>query len=270
MPGGPLSLATAASHQHQASDPLRVAAGHGAEIIGILSAMKIGILETGAPPPDLKDRFGSYGDMFRDLLGPEFSYQYYDVRTGKLPSPADGNDAYLITGSATGVYDGEPWIDGLKTFIQEISGRQPLVGICFGHQLMAEAYGGRVLKSPKGWGAGLHSYDITRRADWMKTDDEPGLSIPVSHQDQIADLPGDATILASSEFTPYAVLEYPERRAISFQGHPEFSADYATALIDLRRGTRYQPDFADAAVSTLKKPNDSQRVASWVRKFLKG
>ncbi len=230
--------------------------------------MKIGILETGAPPADFKGRFGSYGDMFRDLLGPQYSYAYYDVRDGKFPAPVDGNDAYLITGSAAGVYDGEPWIDTLKTLIQEISGRTPLVGICFGHQLMAEAYGGRVVKSPKGWGAGLHSYDITRRADWMKTDAEPVLSIPVSHQDQIVALPADATILASSEFTPYAALEYPQRRAISFQGHPEFSADYAAALIDLRRGTRYPPDFADAAVSTLKKPNDSKRVASWVQRFL--
>jgi GMP synthase-like glutamine amidotransferase len=175
---------------------------------------------------------------------------------------------YLITGSSSGVYDGEPWIDELKGFVRQISGRTPLIGICFGHQVMAEAYGGRVIKSPKGWGAGLHSYEITRRADWMKTDDVPLLSIPVSHQDQIVELPKDATILASSSFTPYAVLEYPQRRAISFQGHPEFSPEYATALIDLRRGTRYQPDFADAAAQTLKKPNDSRRVAGWLRSFI--
>lgn len=230
-------------------------------------AMNLGILETGAPPADLKDRFGSYGDMFRTLLGPGYRYAYYDTRGGKLPD-GDEHDAYLITGSASGVYDGDPWIDTLKTFVQEISGRTPLVGICFGHQVMAEAYGGRVTKSPKGWGAGLHSYEITRRADWMKTDDETALSIPVSHQDQIVELPKDATVLASSPFTPYAVLEYPQRRAISFQGHPEFSPDYATALIDLRRGTRYQQDFADSAVATLKKPNDSQRVAEWLRRFI--
>jgi GMP synthase-like glutamine amidotransferase len=228
----------------------------------------VGILETGAPPADLNGRFGSYGDMFRQLLGPEYQYTFHDVRKGQLPEPGERHDVYLITGSASGVYDGDPWIDQLKDFVRGISGRTPLIGICFGHQVMAEAYGGRVIKSPKGWGAGLHSYEITRRADWMKTDHDPALSIPVSHQDQVVELPTDATVLASSSFTPYAVLEYPQRRAISFQGHPEFSPEYATALIDLRRGTRYQPEFADAAAETLKKPNDAKRVAGWLHSFI--
>jgi GMP synthase-like glutamine amidotransferase len=230
--------------------------------------MDLGILETGMPPADLKDRFGSYGDMFRQLLGSDYRYTCYDVRAGQFPDVIDRHDAYLITGSASGVYDGDPWIAELKQFIQKLSGRVPLVGICFGHQIMAEAFGGHVTKSPKGWGAGLHRYDIERRADWMSSDGEPSLSIPVSHQDQIIDLPPDAVVLAASEFTPYAVLEYPQRRAISFQGHPEFSPAYATALIDLRRGTRYRQDFADAAVASLQKPNDAQRVAGWVRQFL--
>jgi GMP synthase-like glutamine amidotransferase len=102
----------------------------------------------------------------------------------------------------------------------------------------------------------------------MNSDAELTLSIPVSHQDQVVELPPDAKVLAASEFTPYAVLEYPERRAISFQGHPEFSAEYATALIDLRRGSRYRQEFADAAVASLKGPNDAGRVAGWIRNFL--
>lgn len=231
--------------------------------------MDLGILETGTPPADLKSRFGSYGDMFRQLLGPDYRYSYYDVRTGQLPEQVGGHDAYLITGSAAGVYDGDPWIESLKRFIQQSSGQVPMVGICFGHQIMAEAYGGHVTQSPKGWGVGLHRYEIQRRADWMDSDSGPTLSIPVSHQDQIVDLPSGAKVLAASEFTPYAVLEYPERRAISFQGHPEFSPEYATALIDLRRGTRYRQEFADAAVASLKLPNDARRVAGWLRNFLK-
>lgn len=230
--------------------------------------MDLGILETGAPPGDLRQRFGSYGDMFRQLLGPEYRYSYYDVRAGHLPEQVDRHEAYLITGSASGVYDGDAWIEALKQFIQQASGRTAMVGICFGHQIMAEAYGGHVEKSSKGWGVGLHSYEIKRRADWMNADATPVLSIPVSHQDQIIELPPDAKVLAASEFTPYAVLEYPQRRAISLQGHPEFSPEYASALIDLRRGTRYRQDVADAAVDSLKRPNDSGRVARWLRNFL--
>ena len=230
--------------------------------------LTLGILETGAPPADLTRRFGTYGDMFRQLLGPEYDYAYYDVPKGQLPKQGERHDVYLITGSASGVYDGDPWIDRLKGFVRGVSGRTPLIGICFGHQVMAEAYGGRVTQSAKGWGAGLHSYEITRRADWMNGDREPSLSIPVSHQDQIVELPTDATVLASSSFTPYAVLEYPQRRAISFQGHPEFSPEYANALIDLRRGTRYRQEFADAAAETLQKPNDARRVAGWLHSFI--
>jgi len=227
----------------------------------------LGIIETGVPPGDLKQRFGSYGDMFRRLLGHGYEYAYYDVRNDQWPERAGRHDVYLITGSASGVYDGEAWIDALKTFVLEISGRTPLIGICFGHQVMAEAYGGRVTKSPRGWGIGLHSYEIARRAEWM-ADDDPSFSIPVSHQDQVVELPKDATLLASSTFTPNAAVEYSQRRAISFQGHPEFSPEYAAALIDLRRATRFKQDFADAALASLQRPNDSARLAGWLRRFI--
>jgi GMP synthase-like glutamine amidotransferase len=227
--------------------------------------MKVGILETGAPPPDLRARFGSYGEMFQQLLGNGYDYSTFDVRSGPLPSTG-ACDAYLITGSAAGVYDGDPWIDSLKGFVRDLSGSTPLIGVCFGHQLMAEAYGGRVIKSPKGWGIGLHSYEVQRRAAWM--DELPAFTIPASHQDQVVELPNDATVLAASAFTSFAVLDYPSRRAISLQGHPEFSPDYAAALIALRRGKLYDPAFADQAAATLRTPNDSAHVAQWLRRFL--
>jgi len=228
--------------------------------------MKVGILETGRPPADLPGRFGTYSDMFQQLLGPSYSYATFDVRQGELPAASDDCDAYLITGSAAGVYDPLDWIEPLKSFVRNVSGRTTLVGICFGHQLMAEAFGGRVIKSPNGWGIGLHDYEVRRRAAWM--DDAPTIAVPASHQDQVVELPPGAIVLTGNAFTPFGALEYPGRKAISFQGHPEFTPEYAGALIDLRRGTRFEAAFADEAIASLRKPNDRERVATWLRQFI--
>jgi GMP synthase-like glutamine amidotransferase len=230
--------------------------------------IKVGILQTGNPPPPLPERFGSYSAMLQDLLGPEHEFVTFEVREGELPADAGRCAAYVITGSASGVYDGDPWIDGLKQFVRDASGHSALVGICFGHQLMAEAFGGRVIKSPRGWGIGLHRYDVQERAAWM--DDARSIAVPASHQDQVVKLPGDARVLGGSEFTPYGIVEYPQRRAMSLQSHPEFTPEYAAALIELRRrSSKYSAEQADRSLATLREPNDRSRVGGWIAQFLR-
>lgn len=229
--------------------------------------IKVGILETGSPPPPLQERFGSYSAMVRELLGPQHEFATFDVRSGELPARAGSCDAYVITGSASGVYDGDSWIDPLKEFVRGASGRSALVGICFGHQLMAEAFGGQVIKSPRGWGIGLHRYQVQERAQWM--DDAGSIAVPASHQDQIVKLPDDARVLGGSEFTPYGIVEYPQRNAMSLQSHPEFSPEYAAALIELRRSSKYTAEQADRALATLREPNDRARVGGWLAEFLR-
>src|SRR3954452_18545305 len=128
--------------------------------------MKLAILETGRPPGDLQSRFGDYASMFGQLLGPGFEIERFDVQGGKLPADAADYPAYLITGSPAGVYDPLPWIAPLSDFIRSAS-RSRMVGVCFGHQVMAEALGGHVVKSDKGWGAGLHHYNVVRHEPWM-------------------------------------------------------------------------------------------------------
>lgn len=225
--------------------------------------IKVGILETGEPPADLRERFGGYGEMFQRLLGPNFEATTYDVRNGEYPASPDEQDAYMVTGSPAGVYDDLPWIPELKSFLQSAKGKAKLVGICFGHQIMAEAFGGRVEKSERGWGVGLQRYDVRDRADWM--DDGETMAIPVSHQDQIVEQPPASRILASSDFTPYGVLAYEDQPAISFQCHPEFDPDFAKALIESRRD---RLTMADQALASLDQPNDSARVFGWIRRFL--
>src|SRR4051812_21603271 len=126
--------------------------------------MDVGILCTGAPPPDLAPSFGDYGAMFGRLLGPGFAPRVYAAAAGELPPCPDAHPAFLITGSAAGVYEPLPWIAPLLGFLREARGRTKLVGICFGHQAMAEALGGRVEKSERGWGIGLQDYELWDRA----------------------------------------------------------------------------------------------------------
>ena len=223
--------------------------------------MKLAILETGRPPGKLAEEFGDYPAMFEAMLGPGFEIEVFDVQAGELPDP-DAHDAVLITGSPSGVYDPLPWIEPLLDFIRAAKSSR-MVGICFGHQAMAEALGGHVEKSDKGWGAGLHRYDVVRREPWM--DGASSIADPASHQDQVVVQPPNTYVVVSSDFTPFAGLAWTDRPAISFQFHPEFSPAFAKALIEKRFDI--VPD-ADAAIASLDAPNDNARVAGWIRRFL--
>ena len=226
--------------------------------------MKIGILETGTPPGGLAQEFGDYPGMFARMLGPGFEIERFDAQSGALPKALNGHDAFLITGSPAGVYDPLPWIEPLQQFIREAR-EAKMVGICFGHQVMAEALGGHVEKSEKGWGAGLHRYDLVRREPWM--DGEIEIAAPASHQDQVVLQPPNTEVTVRSPFTEYAGLAWTDRQAISFQFHPEFSPAFAKALIEKRYDTVPDPH---AAIASLDAPNDSARVAGWIRNFLNG
>ena len=225
--------------------------------------MKVAILETGRPPGNLADEFGDYPQMFERLLGPGFEVESFDVVAGGLPD-AEQHRAYLITGSPAGVYDPLPWIEPLQQFIRD-AGHAKMVGICFGHQVMAEALGGHVEKSDKGWGAGLHSYTVIRSEPWI--DSAGTIAVPASHQDQVIVQPPNTDVVAASDFTPFAALAWTDRPAISFQFHPEFSADFAKALIEKRYDAVPNPD---EAIASLDAPNDSAVVGRWIRNFLNG
>jgi len=224
--------------------------------------MKLAILETGVPPTPLADEFGSYPDMFADLLGAAFEIETFNAEKGELPDHA-AHGAYLLTGSPAGVYEPLPWIAPLMEFIRTAK-ESKMIGVCFGHQVMAQALGGEVVKSPKGWCAGLHEYEVVHPQRW--TNGEQKVAIPASHQDQVVVQPPNTTVVAASAFTPYAALAWTDRPAISFQFHPEFSVGYAKALIEKRYD---RVNDADAALASLDAPNDNERVGEWMRSFFK-
>lgn len=225
--------------------------------------MKLAILETGRPPGNLAEQYGDYPAMFAEMLGDEFEVESFDVQSGEFPDPA-AHHAYLITGSPAGVYDDLPWIAPLEQFIRSANSAK-MVGICFGHQVMAEALGGHVEKSDKGWGAGLHHYTVIQSEPWIDT--AGTIAIPASHQDQVVVQPPNTQVVAASDFTPFAALAWTDRPAISFQFHPEFSPAFAKALIEKRYDAVPNPD---AAIASLDAPNDSACVGRWIRNFLNG
>jgi len=229
--------------------------------------MKLAILKTGRPPRPAIPEFGTYPDMFMNLLGPEaYVWTTYAADEGEYPAAPEDNDAYIVTGSAAGVYDSDPWIGQLLDFLRAAKGRAKLVGVCFGHQAMAQAFGGQVIKSPKGWGIGEHVYDVVRQEPFM--DSASPIRLPASHQDQVVGLPPGAEIMAASAFTPMAGLAYRDQPAISIQPHPEFDPAYAKALIEARRGKVYPDAEADAAIASYAGVDDRARVGRWIGDFL--
>ena len=151
--------------------------------------------------------------------------------------------------------------------MRDASGHSALGGIGFGPQWLAEAFGGQGSKSPRGWGLGLHRSDEQGPAAWRAG--ARSIAVPASHQDQVVKLPGDARVLGGREFTPYGIVAYPQRREMSLQSHPEFSPQYAAAMSQLRRSSKYSNEQADRALQTLRESNDRARVGTWLAEFLR-
>lgn len=226
----------------------------------------IGILETGKPPAGLVARYGSYVDMVQAMVGQGYATRAYDVQGGDLPARPEDHRAYVITGSSAGVYDRLAWIAPLQAFIRAAHGRVKLVGLCFGHQVMASALGGRVEKSGKGWGLGLHPYEVVVAAPWM-TEAPRRIAVAASHQDQVVAAPDGATVLAASAFTPFAALAYAGGESISVQFHPEFSHALAAELVTLR-APALPPGLAAQALASLEGPGDAPLIGRWIRGFI--
>ncbi len=222
--------------------------------------MKIGILQAGHSPDEVRDSVGNYGEMFTRLLdGHGFDFEIFSVVDGQFPSGLDAADGWLITGSKHGAYEDHDWIPPLEDLIREIrAAGQPLVGVCFGHQIIAQALGGKVEKFAGGWSVGRTEYDFG----------DETLALNAWHQDQVTQLPDGAEVVASTDFCANAALIYGDQ-ILTIQPHPEFTSELVAGLIE-HRGRGNVPDqLLDRASGQLPVATDNARFANRMAEVLK-
>ena len=234
--------------------------------------LKIGLLQCDHVAEDLIGTHGNYPEMFENILrsvDPDIEITVYDVINNIFPVELTTCDAYIITGSQFSVYEDIPWIHKAKQLVTDLyQAKIPTIGICFGHQLIAESLGGKVAKATnKGWGVGVHHWQVKERKKWMGAESLKTFALRASHQDQVIELPPNAKLLAASEFCPIAGFQL-DQHCLSFQGHPEFSKDYAKALIN-KRLERIGEQISKKALESLQQEVHSKVISTWIVQFIK-
>ena len=232
--------------------------------------MKIGILQCDSTMVQFRAEHGNYPEMFISLfksIDPEMDFNKYDVQLDQYPQTPEECDVYLITGSKYSVYDEEPWIQKLEKFVLELhESKFPMLGICFGHQMIARALGGKTEAAEKGWGVGVQNYRTTSSHTWINPALEQ-FSLLASHMDQVTKLPEGAELIAESEFCPLAAFRI-EDHVLTFQGHPEFQKAYSKALLNLRQEILGPKVFA-AGIKSLEQIIHPQQITYWMLNFLR-
>jgi GMP synthase-like glutamine amidotransferase len=234
--------------------------------------MKIGILLVGRASEDLVDKYGTYAEMLINLINSEeklFEFKTFNILDGIFPLNHNDCDGWIVTGSPHGVYEEHSWIPIVSQLIKDIyDNKLPIFGVCFGHQLIAQALGGNVEKSTKGWGLGLHTYQINNKTNYMGNLSSE-VTLNICHQDQVLSPPNGATVYAKSDFCENAGF-YIKDKVLTMQAHPEFLVDFIKALLTARRDVTIPKQFVDPALIGLKSHPDSvqsNQFAETIRRF---
>lgn len=237
----------------------------------LMNNLTIGILLTDHVLDDLQPKHGDQDDFYFKIFGEadiSIKLKIYDVTLNNYPSDMDECDGYLITGSKLSVYDDVKWIKDLEQYIRVLNEQKKfLLGVCFGHQLIAKALGGEVCKAEIGWVTGLQSYTFHHNFPWL-SDLNQDVKLIHSHQDQITKLPDQATLVASSKNVPIAMY-YIDDHIMSIQGHPEFTNEYAYDVVCKRRDIIGEELFRRTEESLLNESSSYLEVTNWWIQFFK-
>jgi len=220
--------------------------------------MLIGILQTGLAPDTLAGAMGDYPAMFARLLdGHGFTFRTWRVVEMEFPHDVHDAEGWLITGSKHGAYEDLPFIAPLEGFIRRVfDASVPLVGICFGHQIIAQALGGKVEPFKRGWAVGPTAYDFGGDK----------LTLNAWHHDQVTQVPVGAQVVAFNDFCQNAALVYGDR-AFTVQAHPEFKPEFVDGLIRTRGRGVVPDDLMAAASARLHTPLDDAAIARRIAAF---
>ncbi len=233
--------------------------------------MKICILENDVLDPSVQETFGGFGAMFVRLLrqaGADAEFEVFNTVQGEYPASYDGYDAVLLTGSRADSFSQEAWVLALKDQVLALlDAKKKLIGVCFGHQLIALCMGAKVGRAPQGWGAGRMQYAWTD-PDFPAAQGRTDVALLASHQDQVFELPSGAKLLATSAFCPVAAFGVDDQ-VFCVQPHPEFVEDFSAYLLDKRRAILGEEKYTSSSQS-LADGHDGQDVARMMVAFING
>ena len=231
--------------------------------------LKIGLLICGKLPSAIERRGISHARLIEDWLGPNVKggdFRTYRAFTGKMPPKINSCDCYFVSGSASSMLDQQPWQQELSNFLLVAAKAQvPVIGLCFGHQALAQALGGRVAKAPKGWELGIKSWKVIREEGWMRECGKK-LTLPSIHRDQVVKLPPRSMRVASSERCANGLFRLANH-AIGIQGHPEFPPEILGELIEIHTDLFDAKEKANALAS-LDQPTDAKDMSRWCANFV--
>lgn len=233
------------------------------------------ILKTGELPRRVTESLGPYERAFLNLLGDE-RFMVVDVRKEELPEPDYAG--VIITGSPASTYDGDAWVARSEDSLRRAADRSiPLYGVCFGHQLLAQTFGGRVEKCRHGWELGTVTLTLTAegRNDPLFTGVSESFIAQQSHGDVVAELPPGAVPLAQNDYWAYQAFKLGDC-IWGTQFHPEFTPEIITNLIHALASTlppesfpRWQPCIDPLCEWLLSSVRDTPVVRRCLENFVR-